>query len=198
MYIEIESEQRTVPQIMLRRRRSSNVIKKSEIRFFCQAQTLLKEMEERADEYQDILEQQVLLMIEDKELVLNEYIEKAYDTIIESKISQQEDWFKYAQDQLTELLYEQQNYLNQIKQDLKGSMAVAVKSRLTKLNHSDHLIDHLIEVLHAEIDDEARNLSVKKVDQDDGVVLTIENEDSIISINTASLIEELRVALDHS
>ncbi|MEZ8699060.1 hypothetical protein AB6D84_18180 [Vibrio lentus] len=196
MYIEIEPEQRVIPQITLKRRRSSNVIKKSEVRLFHEAQALLMAIEEQTQEHQKILEKQVLRMIEDKEQALNEYVEKAYDKVIESWLRQQSEWFEHAQHQLAELLNDQQNNFNQVKQELKRSIASSVNSRLTKLNQSDHLIGHLVELLHAEIDDEARNLSVKKVTQEDGVVLTIENEDSIISINTVSLINELRAGLD--
>ncbi|MBD1566201.1 hypothetical protein [Vibrio sp. S12_S33] len=196
MYIEIDPEQRVIPQITLKRERSSNVIKKSEVRLFHEAQALLMAIEEQTQEHQKILEKQVLRMIEDKEQALNEYVEKAYDKVMESWLRQQSEWFEHAQHQLAELLNDQQNNFNQVKQELKRSIATSVSSRLTKLNQSDHLIGHLVELLHSEIDDEARNLSVKKITQGDGVVLTIENEDSIISINTISLVNELRAGLD--
>ena len=67
---------------------------------------------------------------------------------------------------------------------------------MVKLNQSEHLIGHLIEVLHEEVGDLEANLSVDKTVEDNSVTLTIENEDSIVSINTASLITELRASLD--
>ncbi|GEM77454.1 hypothetical protein [Vibrio sagamiensis] len=197
MYIEIESEEKSIPQITFKRERarSSNIIKKSEIQIFHEAKALLLALEDQVQEYQDILEQQVVQMIEDKESALNEYVEKAYDTVMETWIVQQDEWFERAQYQLSELLSEQENYLKQVKDELKLSVANAVTSRLTKLNQSEHLIGHLIEVLHSEIDDEAKKLSVEQQVQDDGVILTIENEDTIISVNTSSIIAELRASL---
>ncbi|AUI86426.1 hypothetical protein BS333_08510 [Vibrio azureus] len=198
MYIAIESEEKSIPKITFKRERdrSSNVIKKSEIQVFHEAKALLLALEDQVQEYQEILEQQVVQMIEDKESALNEYVEKAYDTVMETWISQQDEWFERAQYQFSELLNEQENYLKQVKDELKLSVANAVNSRLTKLNQSEHLIGHLIEVLHSEIDDEAKKLSVEQHVQDDGVILTIEDEDSIISVNTSSIIAELRASLE--
>ncbi|MEI8671607.1 hypothetical protein P4S52_06165 [Vibrio sp. SA48] len=122
MYIEIDPEQRVIPQITLKRERSSNVIKKSEVRLFHEAQALLMAIEEQTQEHQKILEKQVLRMIEDKEQALNEYVEKAYDKVMESWLRQQSEWFEHAQHQLAELLNDQQNNFNQVKQELKDRL----------------------------------------------------------------------------
>ena len=79
MYIELEPEQRVIPKITFKRSHNSNVIKKSEVRCFQEAQALVMAMQERADECQSILEQQVIQMIEDKEKALNEYVEESYN-----------------------------------------------------------------------------------------------------------------------
>ena len=196
MYIELEPEQRVIPKITFKRNHNSNVIKKSEVRCFQEAQALVMAMQERADECQTILEQQVIQMIEDKEKALNEYVEESYNNVIENWVEWQNDWFDNAELKLGDLLKAQQKQLDELKEELKESVITAVKERLVKLNQSEHLIGHLVEVLHAEVDDEARNLSVEKTIEENGVTLTIENEDSIVSINTASLITELRSSLD--
>ncbi|WP_354668149.1 hypothetical protein [Vibrio hepatarius] len=196
LYIELEPEQRVIPKITFKRSHNSNVIKKSEVRCFQEAQALVMAMQERAEECQTILEQQVVQMIEDKEKALNEYVEESYNNVIENWVEWQNDWFENAESKLVDLLSAQQRQLNELKEELKISVIKAVKERLVKLNQSEHLISHLIEVLHAEVDDESKNLSVEKITQEDGVTLTIENEDSIVSINTASLITELRLSLD--
>lgn len=196
MYIELEPEQRVIPKITFKRSHNSNVIKKSEVRCFQEAQALVMAMQERADECQYILEQQVIQMIEDKEKALNEYVEESYNNVIENWVEWQNDWFDNAESKLGDLLKAQQKQLDELKEELKESVITAVKERLVKLNQSEHLIGHLVEVLHAEVDDEARNLSVEKTIEENGVTLTIENEDSIVSINTASLITELRSSLD--
>ncbi|WP_240314424.1 hypothetical protein [Vibrio tetraodonis] len=196
LYIELEPEQRVIPKITFKRSHNSNVIKKSEVRCFQEAQALVMAMQERADECQYILEQQVIQMIEDKEKALNEYVEESYNNVIENWVEWQNDWFDNAESKLGDLLKAQQKQLDELKEELKESVITAVKERLVKLNQSEHLIGHLVEVLHAEVDDEARNLSVEKTIEENGVTLTIENEDSIVSINTASLITELRSSLD--
>ena len=185
-----------IPKITFKRSHNSNVIKKSEVRCFQEAQALVMAMQERADECQYILEQQVIQMIEDKEKALNEYVEESYNNVIENWVEWQNDWFDNAESKLGDLLKAQQKQLDELKEELKESVITAVKERLVKLNQSEHLIGHLVEVLHAEVDDEARNLSVEKTIEENGVTLTIENEDSIVSINTASLITELRSSLD--
>ncbi|MGT0150565.1 hypothetical protein ACT691_18690 [Vibrio metschnikovii] len=64
------------------------------------------------------------------------------------------------------------------------------------MSQSDSLICHLIEFLHGEAEDEMKTLKVDHVRDNNGVTLTIENQDSIISISTSELIHELYIGLE--
>ena len=79
-------------------------------------------MQERADECQSILEQQVIQMIEDKEKALNEYVEESYNNVIENWVEWQNDWFDNAESKLGDLLNAQQKQLDELKEELKASM----------------------------------------------------------------------------
>ncbi|HFG1874594.1 TPA: hypothetical protein ACGF19_003587 [Vibrio cholerae] len=195
MYIEIEPAEKCIPQISLKRHRDSNVIKKAELRTYHEARALLMAMEERVSEYQAIVEQQVTQMIEDKEQSLNDHINKAYQSVIDGWFVQQKHWLDTAEERLEHLLAEQEESLALLKDEIKHSIISAIQSRLTKLSQSDNLICHLIEVLHGEVEDEMKSLKVEQVRDNHGVTLSIENQDSIISINTAELINELHIAL---
>lgn len=195
MYIEIEPAEKRIPQISLKRHRDSNVIKKAELRTYHEARALLMAMEERVSEYQAIVEQQVTQMIEDKEQSLNDHINKAYQSVIDGWFVQQKHWLDTAEERLEHLLAEQEESLALLKDEIKHSIISAIQSRLTKLSQSDNLICHLIEVLHREVEDEMKSLKVEQVRHNHGVTLSIENQDSIISINTAELINELHTAL---
>lgn len=195
MYIEIEPAEKRIPQISLKRHRDSNVIKNAELRTYHEARALLMAMEERVSEYQAIVEQQVTQMIEDKEQSLNDHINKAYQSVIDGWFVQQKHWLDTAEERLEHLLAEQEESLALLKDEIKHSIISAIQSRLTKLSQSDNLICHLIEVLHGEVEDEMKSLKVEQVRDNHGVTLSIENQDSIISINTAELINELHTAL---
>ncbi|EGR0593630.1 hypothetical protein U3G80_001395 [Vibrio cholerae] len=195
MYIEIEPAEKRIPQISLKRHRDSNVIKKAELRIYHEARALLMAMEERVSEYQAIVEQQVTQMIEDKEQSLNDHINNAYQSVIDGWFVQQKHWLDTAEERLEHLLAEQEESLALLKDEIKHSIISAIQSRLTKLSQSDNLICHLIEVLHGEVEDEMKSLKVEQVRDNHGVTLSIENQDSIISINTAELINELHIAL---
>lgn len=195
MYIEIEPAEKRIPQISLKRHRDSNVIKKAELRTYHEARALLMAMEERVSEYQAIVEQQVTQMIEDKEQSLNDHINKAYQSVIDAWFVQQKHWLDTAEERLEHLLAEQEESFVLLKDEIKHSIISAIQSRLTKLSQSDNLICHLIEVLHGEVEDEMKSLKVEQVRDNHGVTLSIENQDSIISINTAELINELHTAL---
>ncbi|CAB1261413.1 Uncharacterised protein [Vibrio cholerae] len=195
MYIEIEPAEKHIPQISLKRHRDSNVIKKAELRIYHEARALLMAMEERVSEYQAIVEQQVTQMIEDKEQSLNDHINNAYQSVIDGWFVQQKHWLDTAEERLEHLLAEQEESLALLKDEIKHSIISAIQSRLTKLSQSDNLICHLIEVLHGEVEDEMKSLKVEQVRDNHGVTLSIENQDSIISINTAELINELHIAL---
>ncbi|EGQ9189308.1 hypothetical protein O1C43_003324 [Vibrio cholerae] len=195
MYIEIEPAEKRIPQISLKRHRDSNVIKKAELRTYHEARALLMAMEERVSEYQAIVEQQVTQMIEDKEQSLNDHINKAYQSVIDGWFVQQKHWLDTAEERLEHLLAEQEESLALLKDEIKHSIISAIQSRLTKLSQSDNLICHLIQVLHGEVEDEMKSLKVEQVRDNHGVTLSIENQDSIISINTAELINELHTAL---
>lgn len=195
MYIEIEPAEKRIPQISLKRNRDSNVIKKAELRIYHEARALLMAMEERVSEYQAIVEQQVVQMIQDKEQSLNSHINEASQSVIDGWFVQQKHWLDTAEERLEHLLAEQEESLALLKDEIKHSIISAVQSRLTKLSQSDNLICHLIEVLHGEVEDEMKSLKVEQVRDNHGVTLTIENQDSIISINTAELINELHTGL---
>lgn len=195
LYIEIEPAEKRIPQISLKRHRDSNVIKKAELRTYHEARALLMAMEERVSEYQAIVEQQVTQMIEDKEQSLNDHINKAYQSVIDGWFVQQKHWLDTAEERLEHLLAEQEESLALLKDEIKHSIISAIQSRLTKLSQSDNLICHLIQVLHGEVEDEMKSLKVEQVRDNHGVTLSIENQDSIISINTAELINELHTAL---
>ncbi|AQM21001.1 MULTISPECIES: hypothetical protein [Vibrio] len=195
MYIEIEPAEKRIPQISLKRNRDSNVIKKAELRIYHEARALLMAMEERVSEYQAIVEQQVVQMIQDKEQSLNSHINEASQSVIDGWFVQQKHWLETAEERLEHLLAEQEESLALLKDEIKHSIISAIQSRLTKLSQSDNLICHLIEVLHGEVEDEMKLLKVEQVRDNHGVTLTIENQDSIISINTAELVNELHTGL---
>ena len=195
LYIEIEPAEKRIPQISLKRHRDSNVIKKAELRIYHEARALLMAMEERVSEYQAVVEQQVIQMIEDKEQSLNDHINEAYQSVIDGWFVQQKHWLDTAEERLEHLLAEQEESLALLKDEIKHSIISAIQSRLTKLSQSDNLICHLIEVLHGEVEDEMKSLKVEQVRDNHGVTLTIENQDSIISINTAELVNELHTGL---
>ncbi|OXX32642.1 hypothetical protein B9J90_16915 [Vibrio sp. V09_P4A23P171] len=195
MYIEIEPAEKRIPQISLKRNRDSNVIKKAELRIYHEARALLMAMEERVSEYQAIVEQQVVQMIQDKEQSLNSHINEASQSVIDGWFVQQKHWLDTAEERLEHLLAEQEESLALLKDEIKHSIISAIQSRLTKLSQSDNLICHLIEVLHGEVEDEMKLLKVEQVRDNHGVTLTIENQDSIISINTAELVNELHTGL---
>ncbi|NNN47725.1 hypothetical protein [Vibrio sp. 2-2(8)] len=195
MYIEIEPAEKRIPQISLKRNRDSNVIKKAELRIYHEARALLMAMEERVSEYQAIVEQQVVQMIQDKEQSLNSHINEASQSVIDGWFVQQKHWLETAEERLEHLLAEQEESLALLKDEIKHSIISAIQSRLTKLSQSDNLICHLIEVLHGEVEDEMKSLKVEQVRDNHGVTLTIENQDSIISINTAELVNELHTGL---
>ncbi|HDI3224142.1 TPA: hypothetical protein PMB70_003085 [Vibrio cholerae] len=195
MYIEIEPAEKRIPQISLKRHRDSNVIKKAELRIYHEARALLMAMEERVSEYQAIVEQQVVQMIQDKEQSLNSHINEASQSVIDGWFVQQKHWLETAEERLEHLLAEQEESFALLKDEIKHSIISAIQSRLTKLSQSDNLICHLIEVLHGEVEDEMKSLKVEQVRDNHGVTLTIENQDSIISINTAELVNELHTGL---
>lgn len=194
MYIEIEPKEKQIPQlaqVAFKRQRESNVIKKSELRIYHTAKALLMALESRLDEYQVQLERQLEQMIEDKEQALNTAIDEAYQFAIDSWSVQQQQWLNMAEQRLEKLLVEQEEMLILLKEDIKHAIISAIQSRLTKISQSDNLICHLIEVLHAEVDDEMKQFSVEQSRDSNGITLTIENQDSVLSINTGELVEEL-------
>ncbi|OWF73245.1 hypothetical protein B4907_22335 [Yersinia kristensenii] len=58
-------------------------------------------------------------------------------------------------------------------------------------------MDYLTDALHAELNDVKRSLVVVKSYDDEGVTLTIENEDGMVTVNTQELLLELKSCLDH-
>ncbi|WP_254053129.1 hypothetical protein [Shewanella sp. WE21] len=157
---------------------------------------LLSALEERVEQYQQMLEEQVVQLIVDKEQALNLHVNDLYNEIAEELQTNQQHWFDKANQGLVDLVEEQYQSLSLLKDELKNRITENVKLRLTQLSLNESLISHLVELLHAEIDDEAKNLSVVHSYVNGFAVLTIENEDKVISIETQSIIEALSDSLD--
>jgi exonuclease VII large subunit len=196
LYIEINSLHRLVPQIAFKKERHSNVIKKSDLLIYNEAKALLSALEERVEQYQQMLEEQVVQLIEEKEQALNLHANNLYNEIEEEFQVNQERWFDEANQQLVDIVEEQYQSLSLLKDELKNRLAETVKLRLTELSLNEYLIGHLVDLLHAEIDDQARHLSVEHTYVNGFAVLTIENDDKIISIETQSIVEALRTSLE--
>ncbi|EOY3079128.1 hypothetical protein ACP3K0_004648 [Vibrio parahaemolyticus] len=196
MYIELRKSDYEIPRLGFKSNRSSNVVKKSELVMYQESRALLIAMEDKVTEYQRLLENQILELIEEKERELNESISKEYKKIADEWVEQQMDWFFSAEQILSEKLIGIERMVSEIKNELKTQIALAVSSRLTKLSQSENLINHLIDVLHAELEDEAKTLKIQRQEMADGVALTIENSDSVVNINTQKIVEELRGVLE--
>jgi exonuclease VII large subunit len=196
LYIEINSSHRLLPQIAFKKERNSNVIKKSDLLIYSEAKALLSALEERVEQYQQMLEEQVVQLIEDKEQTLNLHVTTLYNEIEAELQADQAHWFDEANQRLVDLVEEQYQGLSQLKEELKHRIAQTVTLRLTDLSMNETLIEHLVALLHAEIDDEAKSLAVERTYVDGFAVLTIENDDQVISIETQSIIEALRASLE--
>lgn len=196
MYIEINSSHRLLPQIAFKKERHSNVIKKADLLIYCEAKALLAALEARVEQYQQMLEEQVVQLIEDKEQALNLHVTTLYNEIEAELQADQAHWFDEANQRLVDLVEEQYQGLSQLKEELKHRIAQTVTLRLTDLSMNETLIEHLVALLHAEIDDEAKSLAVERTYVDGFAVLTIENDDKVISIETQSIIEALRASLE--
>ncbi|WP_293631512.1 hypothetical protein [Shewanella sp. CG12_big_fil_rev_8_21_14_0_65_47_15] len=172
------------------------MIKKADLLIYSEAKALLAALEARVEQYQQMLEEQVVQLIEDKEQALNLHVTTLYNEIEAELQADQAHWFDEANQQLVDLVEEQYQGLSQLKEELKHRIAQAVTLRLTDLSMNETLIEHLVALLHAEIDDEAKSLAVERTYVDGFAVLTIENDDKVISIETQSIIEALRASLE--
>ncbi|AMG31615.2 hypothetical protein AL542_15600 [Grimontia hollisae] len=196
LYIELDASQKAIPRVGFVRSRQSNLIKRSEIATYQESKALIMALEEKVKEYQALLEEQVLVMLEEKEQLLNNAIEEEYLKLSDAWQEQQIEWFNVAEKELARHLREQEEAVSEIKRELKHQIASEIQARLTKLTHSEKLISHLVEVLHSEMDDVCKELQVETKQQEDGVILTIENEDRIITIDSKTIVEELKRGLD--
>ena len=196
MFIKIDSSYRTIPQIIFKQERDSNVIKKSDLINYADAKWLLLAVEKWVEQYQQQLEIEVVDLIEVKEQELNNHVVDLYDEMDEKLKTNQAIWFEKANQQLVELVEAQYQSLTTLKDELKSTLATKIKSRLPSLNLNEAVIANLIDLLYEAIDDEDKTLSVKQEINNGGLVLTIENENNLVSIDTLSIIEELDHILD--
>ncbi|WP_155647758.1 hypothetical protein [Vibrio sp. CUB2] len=174
----------------------SNVIKQSELRLYEDAQTLLNSLKGRVDEYQCILEKEVLRLIEEKEQTLNAHIEQAFGDTVESWNAKQNQWLAEAEDKLSALLIEQRQDLLGVKEELKRTVVKLTQAQLASVSQDETLIRYLVDILHTLIDDASRCLKVESTFSDTGVILSVEDDERVICINTSELIAQLREGLD--
>ncbi|GHW44723.1 hypothetical protein VCSRO56_3608 [Vibrio cholerae] len=196
MYIELDALHKVIPKVGFVRPLHSNLIKRSEFATYQESKALIMALEEKVKEYQKLLEEQVLLILEEKELLLTSVIEEEYQKLANAWKEQQIEWFKVAENELARHLKEQEEAIIDVKRELKHQIVSEVQARLTKVTHSEKLISHLVDVLHSEMDDSCKALQVDTDRHEDGVILSIENEDRIITIDSRRIIDELKRGLE--
>ncbi|EHR6926748.1 hypothetical protein KUK83_004626 [Vibrio parahaemolyticus] len=160
------------------------------------AQTLLDSLKGRVDEYQCILEQEVLRLIEEKEQTLNAHIEQVFGDTVESWNAKQNQWLAEAEDKLSALLIEQRQHLLGLKAELKRTVVKLTQAQLASVSQDETLIRYLVDILHTRIDDASRCLKVESTFSDTGVILSVEDDERVICIDTSELIAQLREGLD--
>ncbi|CAQ85539.1 MULTISPECIES: hypothetical protein [Photorhabdus] len=197
LFIEIESSYKAIPLLVFKRDRHSSIIKKSQVRIYSDAHALLMAIEEQVQEFQKLIEQQTVQMIEDKERELNEHISHLQASAIHQLTLSQQQWLEKAEEQLNKLLDTQEKRLSEAIADARNSMASTIRNRLIEMNQSDSLIGYLSDALHAELNDVEKSLVIVKSYSDNGITLTIENDDCMVSINTQELLSELKSCLEN-
>ncbi|EMA4781819.1 hypothetical protein U3C50_001533 [Providencia rettgeri] len=196
MFIEIDSSYTLTPKLIFKGS-DNGVVKKSQIRKYSDAKALLVSIENRVEEYQYILENKTNQLIKEKQNELNKHIEELKSLAEQQITSSQKEWFSKAEQQLELLLSHQKDRFNNVISEVKCKVEKAVRNRLVRMNQSDSLIKYVIEVMHNEINDTKKILQVVHSKSAQGTLLTIENDDCIITINTQELISELKNCIEN-
>ncbi|AWS50754.1 hypothetical protein [Providencia rettgeri] len=196
MFIEIDSSYTLTPKLIFKGS-EGGVIKKSQIRKYSDAKALLLSIENRVEEYQNILENKVNKLIKERQNELNKHVDELNSLAEQQVASSQKEWFSKAEQQLDLLLSNQEDRFNNMISEVKCKVEKAVRNRLIRMNQSDSLIKYVIEVMHNEINDTEKMLQVVHSKSAQGTLLTIENDDCIITINTQELISELKSCIEN-
>ncbi|EKT64615.1 hypothetical protein [Providencia burhodogranariea] len=196
MFIEIDSSYKLTPQLVFKGD-ETGIVKKSQIKRYSDANALLIAIENRVQEYQKMIEDNTKKLIEAKQNELNEHIKQLKISAEQQITASKKKWFENADKQLKILLASQEKKLNDAVTDVKRQTEQAVRNRLIKMNQSDSLIKYLIDALHNEINDLEKSLEVVQSHSEQGTLLTIENDECIISINTQELMIELKNCIEN-
>lgn len=197
MFIEIESSYKVIPKLIFNGNQQSGVIKKSCVRKYSNAKALLMAIEGQVHKYQKIIEQQTIQIIEDKEAQLNAQVKYLQESYIHQLATSKQEWFEKADIQLESSIDAQEVRINEVIDDVRNRAEISICKKLLSMNQSENLIGYLTDALHAELNDVKRSLVVVKSYDDEGVTLTIENEDGMVTVNTQELLLELKSCLDH-
>lgn len=195
MFIEIDSSHKLTPQLIFKGD-ETGIIKKSQVKRYSDAKALLTAVENRVQEYQNVLELKTNQLIEVKQNELEEHIKQLKISAEQQVIASQQTWFDNAEEQLKALLSSQEEKLIDAVTKVKINTEKAVRERLIKMSQSDSLIKYLIDALHNEINDIEKSLNVVQSHSEQGTLLTIENDECIISINTQELMAELKNCIE--
>lgn len=192
MYIFIDSSKKSIPKISFKKTSDSNVIKKNEFVHYIKAKELLDLVESQIPQYQSVLEEQVLKLLHDKEQEINDYLSEVAGEHDISFKEEKKHWFDEAQKELNIHMAKQAEELKLIKNQIKKNILMSVENQLNKFTQSPALIAHLMEVLHAEINDYDKKLEVHTEHLDDDVILTIENDDRSVTVHSKTVIDQLK------
>ncbi|NUW68064.1 hypothetical protein [Vibrio coralliilyticus] len=197
MFIKISDDFRDIPKIIMKAKNSSNIIKQSDLSVYKDAKELSKSLEEISEKYQALLHESFIRMMNEKEQILNRHVESLYDEQKSHFEVAKKEWLREAQCKFDESFSRNEIRFRSIESELKRNVSELLKKRLEKLLNDETLIQYLCDFLHNEMSDQLRELFIYKDKHEDGnILLTIENNEQIITIGTRSIIEELENSLD--
>ncbi|HHL2502321.1 TPA: hypothetical protein ACQ301_004454 [Yersinia enterocolitica] len=196
LFIEIELSHKAIPKLIFKGDRQSGVIKKAHVRKYSNAQALLVAIEGQVHKYQEIIEQQTIKMIEDKEDELNEEVRRLQTSCLHQLVASKQEWFEKAEIQLKECIDAQEMKINKVIDDVANRAEISIRNKLISMNQAEELIGYLTDALHSELNDVKKSLVVVQTYDHQGVTLTIENEDGMVTVNTQEILLELQSCLD--
>ncbi|RTZ16652.1 hypothetical protein EJ063_07615 [Vibrio aquaticus] len=191
MYIVIDKEFTGVPSIMRKPKRHSNLIKVEELKQYYTAQSLVEGVDNQIESLQEALEEQVAYIVNEKEEVLNEQVLALFENAQSEQALIQDEWSERAYEAINNLIQEERKQINEFKEELRELILNRVRLCLHSLSDNEDFILFLINILKNEFNDIDEIQSVDIKSEGKNSILTIMNDNKILTIDTSDVVSKL-------
>jgi exonuclease VII large subunit len=172
------------------------VLTQDELVHYSRAEELLRNVEQQIAQTQKHLQAHVDQLITEKELEVNRHIDELVAFQTQSLSEQKNQWVTQANEKLDQIITTEKLRIDSFLKEVVRRVYSNLKECLREFAQEPEFVEYLMEMLRKEIEQTDIQVTIKRTGCTNNTILTAENADQMVSVDTKKLIDEICTELD--